>query len=810
MNDLKFAIRQLIKNPGFTAVAVLTLALGIGANSAMFSVVYSVLLKPLPLPEPEQIVQIWESPRGQGTTSVAWPKFLDWKRQSTSFEAMTACNWGDTFALTGGERSEIVAGRTVSPEFFSVLKVQPALGRAFQPEDSQPGSSRVAIIGHDLWKTRFDSDPAAVGKTIQLDLNDYTVVGVLPPDFRMSNKGQVYLPQIEAGDLLTNRTSHAHQVLGRLKPGVSLEQAQAELHTISARLEAEFPNTDKDWRTRIVPLRTQLTGNIRQPLMVLMGTVGIVLLIACANIANLLLARAAARRKEMALRAALGAGRYRLARQLVTESVLLSLLGGALGVILAHEIITLIRFLRPDLEGISPGLISMPMPLELNYVVLGFTAAVSVAAGILFGLAPVVTTMRTDLCEGLKQGERGSSHGKGFGQARNIFATAQMALAFILLIGAGLMVKSFRELMREEAGFQTVNLLTAPVYPLDAKFPEPPRRAELFNQLAERLRALPGVTAVAGTMGLPLDGNDPSTSVKVHGRPPLPEGLNSTGYQIVTPGYFEIMGIPLLRGRDFNERDTTNAPLAVVINETFARRIFPGEDPVGRILGLGDGWYRDGDFAPREIIGVVADIRQAGLNQEPTPHVFIPHSQTRWQIGLNMVFRTSVRPATLITPIRESLWAAEKDCIVGEFKSMEQVVSQWIAPQRFSTGLLGGFAALALLLAAIGIYGVLAYSVAQRTREIGLRMALGAQRNEVMGMIVRQGMKLAAIALIIGGAGALATTRFLQNMLYGVTPTDPITFAAIAAVLGSVTLLACWLPARRAARVEPLVALRSE
>src|SRR5947208_8025134 len=537
MNDLKFAFRQLLKNPGLTAVAVITLALGIGANTAIFSVVNAVLLRPLPIPEPDRVVHVWETWRGEGTAPVAWPKFIEWKQQSQCFEAIAGCNWGESFVFATGDKPELIEGRAVSSDFFSVLKVQPLKGRSLRSEDQKAGAPPIAMITHNLWASRFNSDPEIVGRAIQLSSKSYTIVGVLPPGFQMANKAQVFVPKIEEGELLTEREDHSYQVVARLKSGKTLQEAETEMNTIAARLENQFPKTDKNWKVKLVPLREQLAGDLRFTLLILFGAVAFVLMIACANLANLLLARASTRRREMAIRAALGAGRWRVIRQLMTESVVLAMLGGALGTLLAHLLVELLRIARPDLEAVHPWNVSMATSIGLDYGVLGSTALLAVLAGILFGIAPAVSASRTQLSEALKEGERGSSQGVRHNRLRSLLVMGEMALALMLLAGAGLMVRTVWRITRIMPGFDTVNVLTFGLEPPQAKYADRNQRTRFFNELCHRLRDIPGVEAAGGILYLPMIGGNSSLSTKVHGRPPLPEGQNSPNYRLVTPEY---------------------------------------------------------------------------------------------------------------------------------------------------------------------------------------------------------------------------------------------------------------------------------
>ena len=825
MNDLRFAVRQLLKNPGFTLVAVLTLALGIGANTAIFSVVSSVLLRSLPFKDPDRLVLVWERnvKKGYEMNHVGVATFLDWKAQNNSFESMATFGIDEGLSLTGDHEPEVVTAVPVSANLFEVLGVNPILGRTFRVEEETPGRDQVVILGHGLWQRRFGSDPNLVGKTILLDGRSYVVIGIMPPGFVFpgmtgvlygfffSKPADVWVPLALPAELLSNRGNHLLEVVARLKPDVNLSRAGAEMDAIMQRISQANPAEIMGDHAKVIPLREQSVGTVRSGLLVLLGAVAFVLLIACANVANLLLARAASRQREIAIRIALGAGRLQVIRQLLTESLLLALLGGALG--------TLFALWSTDLfVGTVGDTIALTTPgwtdIRIDRGVLGFTLLISLATGLIFGLMPALQSATPNPNESLKEGERGSTEGFQRHRLRSLLVVTQIALAMMLLTGAALMLQSFLRLQGVNPGFDVNRVITMQLNLPESRYTNQQQRAAFFHRFTERCRLLPGVQFASATSQLPLSSDVGNTTIEVVGRPPLPPGQwDVTDFISVTPEYLGAMQIRLYAGRFINEHDTEESPPVCVINQTTAHRYFGKEDPTGKKLKLGVN-----NFTP-EIVGVVRDVRQHGLDFDSlspqiqklmSSQVYVPYAQTALWPKMTVVVRTSSAPMGLATALRAEVRALDKDLPVSKVRTMETVRGDSIAQPRFRALLIVLFGALALTLATIGIYGVMAYSVARRTHEIGLRMALGAQNTDVLKLVLRQGIRLAVTGLLIGLAGAFALTRLISGLLYGVSATDPLTFAIVPALLFAVALLACWIPARRATRVHPMEALRYE
>jgi putative ABC transport system permease protein len=797
---------MLAQKPGFAAAAVLALALGIGANSAIFSVVNAVLLRSLPYEEPNQLL-IVQSTRRQDSGrsgSSSYPDFADLKSQNQVFDDMAAFR-SKGLTLTGAGEPERLEGARVSASFFPLLGVKTSLGRTFLPEEDKPKAERVVVISHGLWQRRFGGDANITGQSLTLDAQSYTVVGVLAAGFDFPieiEKADVWSPLALDGQLLEQRGAHFLKVIARLKPGVSPQTAQAEITTIATSLEQQYPEDDTDRIVTLYSLYDHLVGGIRPALLVLLGAVGFVLLIACSNVANLLLARAAARQKEIAIRMALGASRGRIVRQLITESLILAFIGGGAGLLLAlwgvESLIALSPANLPRLSGIG-----------VDGWVLGFTLLISVMTGIIFGLAPALKASRPDLNDALKEGGRGSTEGFSGRRLRNLLVVSEMALALVLLISAGLLIRSFLQLQQVNAGFDPANVLTMSVQLPESKYEQGVQVSAFFEQTLERIAALPGVESAGGVTTLPLSGNNMRTTFTVQNRPaPVPGQEPLAQLRAVTPGYFRTLRIPLLRGEEFTENYKKDRPGRIIINDTMARRFFPDEDPIGLRLSIGLG-IDDNDPTAWEIVGIVGDVRHASLDAEPIPEMYVPHSQQSWPF-LTLVVRSSSDPMALAGPVRSQILALDNDQPVSGIRSMEGMVSASIAQPRFYLLLLSIFAALALVLAAVGIYGVLSYSVTQRMHEIGIRMALGAKQSDVIKLVVGQGMMLALVGVAIGLVSAFVFTRLMSSMLYGVSATDPVTFAALALLLTAVALLASYIPARRATKVDPMIALRYE
>ncbi len=803
--DLRYALRTLTKNPAFTSIAIVAIALGIGANTVIFSAVNAVLLRPLPFKNPEQLVMVWENATHLGfpNNTPAPPNFLDWQKQNTVFTGMAAMA-ERSFNLTGVGEPERLDGRRVSANLFDLLGVPALLGRTFVPEDDRPGS-HVVLVSYSLWQRRFGSDPSVIGRVVTLNGESYTVIGVMPRSVHLPGYGnwkdKVWVPIAFTNEETTQRGNHFLDVIARIKPGITLKQAQAEMETIAARLAKEYPPHNTRIGATVTPLHEEVVGDIKPALLILLGAVGFVLLIACANVANLLLARAAVREKEIALRLALGASRSRLTRQFLTESVLLALLGGGFGLLLA---LAGIRVLKTFI----PATISQTQTISIDGKVLVFTALLALLTGIVFGLAPAMHASHSNLNDSLKEGGRDSAVGKKGNRLRDLLVVGEVAVSFILLIGAGLLINSFLHLRNLDPGFRADHLLTMKVDLSELRYPDGERRSVFFDEVLRRIRALPGVQSVAVAGNLPFTYNGDSMSIAVEGIPDPPPGQwPDVIYRAIGPGYFSTMGIPMIRGRDFTDQDKADSKNVVVISEKTAQHYWPGEDPIGKRLNPG---ATTSAVPWREVIGVVKDVRQNDFIAQPKMQMYFAYRQLKDLAANALIVRTSVEPMSLATSIRDAIWAMDKDQPVANVDTMDHIVSEAIARQRFSMLLLGIFAALALVLAAVGIYGVMSYSVAQRTHEIGIRMALGARRADVLKMTVNQGLKLVSIGMMLGLAAAFLLTRVLASLLFGISATDPVTFLGISLVLLVVAILASYLPALRATKVDPIIALRAQ
>jgi predicted permease len=805
--DLRYAARMLRKSPLFAAIAIFTMALGIGANTAIFSVVNAVLLRPLQYPNAERIVAIEELNEKGSRVQVTPANFLDWRAANNSFEDLAAI-LARTANLSAADESERINLAMTSSNFFQVFGLRPQMGRFFLPDEERAGHDAVVVLSYGLWQRHFGGDPSLVGQSIMLDGQPYTVVGVAPAGFQYPDRTEVWIPPFQLVptlgpqmDIQRARGFGFLSAVALLKPGVTVKQAHDEMTAITARLRQQYPETNNRRFNRVVSLQTYLVGESSMALMLLLGAVALLLLIACANVANLLLSRAASRHKEIAIRLALGATRLRLVRQLLVESVLLGLLSGMVGLLLGWWGVDLMRRLLP---------VDFPRAQDIgvDLRVLGFTLLVSITTGIVFGLVPALQSTNPDVNESLKESVRGSTGSRSRNRVRSLLIVSEVALSLVLLIGAGLLFRSFLRLQAVELGFRPQNLLTFRLTPSGVNFREDPQYINFYTQVAEHIRTLPGVDSVGMINTLPLI-KGPTTGFRVEGRPVLTQdkwpGVN---YRNVSPDYFRAVNAHVLKGRSFDAHDNESSPLVVLVNQSLVRRDFADEDPVGKKINFG-GTRPDGQPTWFEIVGVVADVRSLELNTEPTPEIYTSYMQDPFA-GMSFVVRSQVEPESLIPSVREAVRQVDKAQPVAEVRKMEQIVSEAAAQPRFNSLLLGIFASIALLLAAAGIYGVMSYSVTQRTHEIGVRMALGAQRLDVLKLVVGQCLRLTLVGLALGLVCAFALTRVMATLLYGVKPTDPWTFAGGALLLSVVALLSCYLPARRATKVDPLVALRYE
>jgi putative ABC transport system permease protein len=806
LQDIRLGIRMLFKSPGFTAVAVVSLALGIGANTTVFSVINAVLLKTLPYRNPESIVLVWGEDKAGGSSrgQMSATDIADYRARNHVLEEITTySDFRPVFSGSG--EPERIPGAQVGDGFFSVMHAQPLLGRVFTSEEQVDGKDLVVVLGYGLWQRRFGGDPNIVGQTIKLSSRTYTVVGVMPADFEslpiglLNWRAEFYRPVAEPLNEKERASRHL-RAIARLRPGVTLEQAQTEMNLIARQLTQEHPNDNANSGVHLVTLREDLIGRLRPALLMLFGAVAFVLLIACANVGNLLLARSTARHKEIAIRAALGAGRNRLIRQFLTESLMLALAGGALGILGAVWGTTLIE---------TAAVKSLPIldHIEIDRTVLFFTATVSVLTGVLFGIVPAWRAARPNLNETLSDGGRQSGAASTRSPLRSVLVVAEVALALVLLICAGLLIKTVVRLRSVDPGFKPDRLVTMNVWLPSAKYPKNADGIPFFNRMLERIQAIPGVEAAAVTSVLPVSANFDRRTIEVEGQPQKPGEYPDVDNYMVSPGYLRAMSIPLLRGRLLTVQDNENALLVVLVSETMARKLWPGDDAIGKRVRF---YSSSGEQKPwRTVVGIVQDVKQYGLDKAAPTAMYETLAQFP-TTAATLVVRSAVDPSTMVTAIRREILALDKDQAVFNIETMEQLLSDSMSLRRFSMFLLGVFAALALVLAAIGIYGVLAQSVSQRTHEIGIRMALGAQTRDILQLIVRQGMSLTVIGVVIGLAGAFGLTRLMASLLFGVGATDPATFLWIAVLLASVSFFACYIPARRAARLDPIKALTSQ
>ena len=805
LQDIRYAVRKLSRTPGFTTIAAFTLALAIGATTAIFSVIDGVLLKPLPFRDPQRVVRVTNLRDGNRMVSSV-PDFLDIRAQSKSYASLAALD-NQAMNLTGGSEPERISAARVGATFWSLLGVTPQVGRGFAPNEDSQSAARTVVLSDGLWKRRFGGDRRIVGKTIALDGNSFTVIGVAPAGFSFPDRPDVWIPLVFAQDDLNpdGRGAHWMGIMGRLAPNVTVTQATSELVTITRRLEQQYPESNTNMSGAVIPMQEYLVGDVRPALYVMLGAVAFVLLIACANVANLLLVRAASRESEMAVRTALGAGAWRLVRQLVIESVLLAMIGGVFGTLLALWGVDLLLSMAPNgLPRINE--------VTVNGSVLVFTAGVTAVTGVLFGLFPALHAARANVGGMLKEGMRGSSGGVASRRARNTLVMAEMALAVVLLVGAGLLIRSFSKLLAVDPGFRAERVVTFAIAAPDTKYGQYAQRRELVSNLVERMKRVPGAQGAAVVTGLPLSNIMMRTSAHIVGTPPeRPGERKSTDVAMATPGYFTTMGIPLVAGRDFTDRDGSGAPVVSIVNQEFVKRYFPNENPIGKRIEL--GWDQDtastgGNMTlGGEIVGVVANVKRRGLSQEVFPETYASYMQPTFS-NFSVVVRSTADPSTVMAAIRAQIRELDRDLPLSDLRQLKELVAASVSRPRFYTTILGVFASIALILAAVGIYGVISYAVSLRTRELGIRIALGATGRQVSGLVLQQGVGLAIAGVLVGGAGAYWITRLLSKLLFGVSATDPLTFVGVAALLTAIAAIASFVPARRAAKVDPLLAMR--
>jgi putative ABC transport system permease protein len=798
IKDIRYGIRSLLKRPGFTAIALVALALGIGANTAIFSLVNAVVLRPLPYAEPDRLVWVWGFVRnGPSRASVGPPDFLDYRSQNKTFENFAA-TYGINIPLnlTGNGDPERLSASGVTGNFFDTYKIAPAIGRGFTLDNEKTGQDQVTILSYDLWQRRFGGDPGIVGKTIVLNGKATEIIGVMGKDVSFPQAAELWVPMnFDASPDMQMRKAHFIRPVGRLKPGVTIRQAQADMDVIAAQLEKQYPDSNTGWGLRLVSLREQLLGGSRTYVFILFGAVGLVLLIACANVANLLLVRAAARQKEIALRTALGASRLRIIRQMITESVLLAIVGGALGVLLARAGVEL-------LVSLSQDNLPRTVSVRVDATVLVFTFLLSLLTGLVFGLAPAFRTLKVNLIESLKEGVRGGGENTLRNRTRSVLVVAESAIAVVLLISAGLLVRSLVALQRVNPGFDSNNVLTARLDIARTKYDTPEKKANFLNDIQTRISNLPGVETVGRTTELPLNGQLNDMPFTVEGRPPVsPDQGFDADWRRVNENYLSALRIPLLRGRNFTAQEVRQSEPVMIVSQQLVDQVFPNEDPLGKrlILAIGDKRY--------EIVGVTGDIRHNSLAGPPLATMYLPSVDLS---STSLVIRTKADPMSIVGSLRKEVLAVDPEQPIASVRPMTALVDASVSSQRYNTMLLGLFAVLAVVLAATGIYGVMSYTVAQRTHEIGVRMALGARRFNVLTLVLRQGMLLALIGVVLGLLGAYALTRVMAAFLFEVTARDPITFAVVSASLLAVAFIACLVPALRATKVNPLVALRYE